>query len=413
MAGQEVKNAMSVEEEKTAAVPVAPTAPAVPAETLAKLTAWSQALGKPFAELTKMYEEQLAIFKQGVAGKTAEWYDSTARHRVYLKIKSSLRSPAKPYDYITLGLSGAIDVTRSEREEKADLYANEETRAQAVAEKKVLGEDTQFGDKVYPAGTPLDTRQWMVKPDPEKNVKGRKSPSYGKPLLPRYIRTLLSFGRPAGGGNFKLLATMCNAGDPNELPMPPLGKGFRTRLNLSSDTPNIYHMNWSTQARFEPIVLPEYEPITTERIIKIFQTAPEALKSSLDELMAWHNANKNDKRRLVIVEADVTWINRTPTDYGSYMMVLEDVSKEDLGAEGTPCWVPTELKHVIDTFGPDSRVYVVGRTNIGPGYDREKREVLPDVQRVNLNAVAIWAIPIFRTAPEEQTVVMPEATPVQ
>lgn len=386
----------------------APTLPAIPPEVLAKLKKWSEKLGVPLNDMISRYNKIKAQFQTSVPGRTSEWYANTARHRLYLTIKSELRSPAKPVDWISLGMSGAMDVTRAEREAKIALWNNPETRAQAVAEGQVLSTPTTFGNKTYPEGTPLDTREWMQPPDPATGFPGRKNRDYGKPLLPRFIRTLVGFGHPMSGGDFKLVSIMCNADSPEKLPVPPIGKGFRTRLNLRADNPYRYDFNWSTRAKFDPIVIERFEPLNTQKILEILRTAPSSIRSNLAGLMAWHKANEKDKRRLVIVEADVTWINRDPTRFGSYMMILEDASQEDLEAEGTPCWVPLELKGILDTFGAQSRVFIIGRTNIGPGFDRDTRQPLPDVERIQLNACGIFVVPEFRVPPEEETVLTAE-----
>lgn len=409
----------------TATPVVVHTAPPsdIPAEITLKIKEWAAKLGKSTEEVTTEFKGLRTMFKTSVPGKTAEWYNQTARRRLYLTIKGELHSPAKPFDVIALGYSAAIDVTAKERGEKEELWEDPETREQAVIEKKVYrfnpAEETTrmvFAGpekKPVPDGFVLDTRKWMTPPNEEKGEKGRKNPGFGKPLLPRFIRTLVHFGRPIKGGDFKLVSVMCSQGHPSKLPTPPRGKAVRTRINLRTDKPHQYECNQSTSMRFDPIVIPEFPEINDKVICGILGSAPAALRPTIAKLMDWHNDNEKNQRRLVIIEADATFISQNPTAYGSYMMVLEDESEENLEAEGLPCWVPGELKPILDTFGPYSRVFVIGRTNIGEGYDRETRQSLPDVKRVNLNANAIFVVPDRRVAPEEQAVVMPEAKVVQ
>ena len=392
-------------------------------ETRAKLAEWGGKLGLPIAVLEKQFNDTMAGFKTSVTGKTDEWYEDAARRRMFLEIKGELQSPAKPFDVVYLGYSADIDVAAGDMEEKKALWNNAETRAQAVAEGKIYqynpasgqprmtvdveGPDGKTVKQEVPDGTPMDTREWMIAPNPNAQppVKGRKNPNYGRPLLPAIIRNYIGIGRPSIGGAIKLISlTGMGAERVKILPqIPPKFTATRARINVRADEPLRYLANMSAKTQFLPIEMKEFTSM--KDVIKVLETAPHQLKPSLAELPAWHDANEKDTRRVAIVEGDVSRINRDPTPFGSLMLVLEDTSKEDLDAEGTTVWIPKELEEVGQlNFGPGSRVFALGRTTVGPGYNRDSGQLDPAIERIMMNASAIIVDPELRVPPEEASV---------
>ena len=69
-------------------------------------------------------------------------------------------------------------------------------------------------------------------------------------------------------------------------------------------------------------------------------------------------------------------------------------------------WVHSELEDQLD-FGTGSRVVVVGRTVVGPGFDRETRQIDTSIQRTMINAFGVWAEPEFLIPIEEERVIEP------
>ena len=385
------------------------------------LTEWSAQVGRPYEELERAFGEYLKSYKQQIPGKAESFYEDVARRKVFLDIKADMVSPAKPFDYIVLGCSTKVDGSANEREEKLALWNNPNTRAQAVAEGKVYQYDPAKGPRMQitvegkkvdvPDGTPLDTRVWMIPPNENKGIKGRKNPRFGKPLQESFFRNIVGFGRPAVGGKCKLIGLMSsrNIADLE----PPIGKVVRSRLNVRSETDFMYVCNSSTKTKYEPSSLPEFEPVSDAKICEILETAPAYDKDSapngihppLSQLRDWHEAHKNDNRRLVVFSGDVTRINREPTAFGSFLVVIEDTSNLDLEAEGTPVWIPPTLEDIISQFGVGSKVHGIARTTIGPGFNRETGQLDASIERVQLNAIAIFADPVFRVPPEEESVI--------
>ena len=369
----------------------------------AKLQEWAGRLGRPVEELKKEFDSLKATFVTSLPGREDAVYTNLARRKLYLKIKGDLLSPAKPYDMIIFGCTGAFDVTAGERAEKIEEWENEETRARAIAEKRVAYEMTDDKGQPIPDGTPLDTRRWIVPPDEETGEKGRKNPRFQKPLEPLLLRSIVAFGRPAKGGVMKLI-TIAEYGDMTKL-IPPLVKAVRTRLNLRDEQEHMYVCNGSRSMQFDPIQMPEYPTVNMVTACKILQSAPAALRPSLAELPAWHEEHKDDTRRLCIIEGDVMFVSREPTQYGSYRITVEDASQENLDDPGTNIWVGEELYPIISTFGRQSKIYAIGRTNTGPGFDRESGQIDNSVERIQMNANAILVDPAFRVPPEEEVVV--------
>lgn len=375
-----------------------------------RLKEWADRVGRPVSELAEECKAIKASLKIAIPGRDEKWYDDAAIRREFLRIKSDLQSPAKPYDVVFLGYSGALDVTATEIAEKRALWENLSTREQAVAEGQVYRHDPSAGPRMQTTvdgkkvdvadGMPLDTREWMIPPDPEKGTPGRRNPRRGKPLAPLMIRTQIGLGKPTTGKDIKFVSVMTTGDRVKDL--PPLFKPVRSRLNLRSEDAYRYVCNASTKTRYEPTVMPEFQPEMLTAVIEMLEAAPNRM--AINQLAEYHKANERDARRIVVVEGDVSRINREPTAFGSYLLVIEDVSKEDLEAEGLTVWVPGDLEDQLD-FGVGSRILVVGRTTIGAGFNRETGQLDAAIERILLNAVAIVALPEWRVPPEEERVI--------
>ena len=373
-------------------------------KTTQYLTKWADGTGRPIKELERVITQYIKDFQASIPGKDVAYYEDLARRKLFLEIKGDMNSQAKPIDMIYLGSSGVIETTAAEKEEKLALWKNPETRAQAVFENKVSQGLTDSKGNAIPDGTPLDTRQWFTAPNPEKNIKGSKNPNFGKPLQDSFLRPIVGFGRPAKGGQFRLIAISAN-NEQAKKEMPTIGSAVRTRLLLKNDKIAFkYVFNTSRRTAYTPIQLPEYPNVTDEVITDILTSAPTEVNPGLANLMTWHEKNADDKGRLVIFEGDVVFIAPEPTANGSIRMIILDSSNLDLNAEGTTVWVPKELAPQV-TFGTGSRVVGIARTNLGDAWDRETRQADPSRKVVQLAANAIFAIPAFRVAPEEESVI--------
>ena len=373
-------------------------------KTIQSLAKWAEGSGRPVKELEQVLAQYIADFQKSVPGKDAAYYEDATRRKLFLEVKSDIASPAKPIDMIYLGSSGVIETTADEKEEKMALWKNPETRDQAVFENKVSKGMVDSKGNAIPDGTPLDTRQWFTAPNKEKNIAGRKNPNFGKPLQDSFLRPIVGFGRPAKGGQFRLCAIAAN-NEQAKKEMPAIGSTVRSRLLLKNDKIAFkYVFNTSRRTAYTPIQIPEYPNVTDEVITDILTSAPADVNPGLANLMDWHEKNAEDKGRLVIFEGDVVFIAPEPTANGSIRMIILDSSNLDLNAEGTTVWVPKELAPQV-TFGTGSRVVGIARTNLGDAWDRETRQADPSRKVVQLAANAIFAIPAFRVAPEEESVI--------
>jgi len=64
----------------------------------------------------------------------------------------------------------------------------------------------------------------------------------------------------------------------------------------------------------------------------------------------------------------------------------------DLDIDGLTVFLPPEYVDFVD-YGPGTRVKVIGRTSIGPGWNAEERRVDPEQKRVIMNAFGMHPLP--------------------
>jgi len=245
-------------------------------------------------------------------------------------------------------------------------------------------------------GTPLDIRETLP--------TGAKNPFYGKPLRPVFVRQSVGIGRPARGGDLKLMI-LTQMLDQAKNP-PPLGKSVRFLGRMRLQDELHYQINSVRATKFNPVTLKEFPEVAPQTVVKILQDAPDVYKVTCADLEAWHREHASDIRRVCILEGDVMLIRREPTAFGSYMMVIEDETIMDLAGVGITVWVHEDIKHMLD-FAVGSRVIIVGRTVIGPGWNPETRQLDREIERVMVNAFGVWAIPEYKIPLEEERVLIP------
>jgi len=230
----------------------------------------------------------------------------------------------------------------------------------------------------------------------------------GRVLTPTFLRQSVSLGRPAEGGDMKLVVITHIAEQADNL--PPLGKPVRTLLNMRADEAHRYVCNSSRLSKFEPVEMAEVpSPLTEEGVCDLLLQAPDEFKSTLADLTSWHIAHEGDNRRIVIVEANALFLRDTPLSSGNFLLVIEDESAEDIMSDGTTVFIPDVLEQQLN-FAPGSRLIILGRTATGPAYDRETRSTIEGERRTMLNAVGVWSIPQFRIPREETNVLSATST---
>jgi len=353
-------------------------------ETKKLLEQWASKRGLPVDEVIERYHAQYALAMSRTPGKSPDWYERVARARLYVHLKAP-RLRAKPWDGIFLGFGPAFDVTARQRAQALEILRTDPERAHAEG-------------WVNEAGEPVDMRKTLP--------SGARNPFYGRPLVETFVRQSVGIARPAEGGDLKL-TILQHFRDQAKKP-PPLGKTVRFLANIRADEPNRYLLNTSVRTTYEPITMREFPELNAQKICDLLMTAPNDFRCNLSDLRSWHEKHQDDIRRVVIVEGIVTGVRPEPIPTtGNYMMFIEDESIMDIEAEGVTVWVHSELADQM-TFGSGSRVIVIGRSVVGPGWDMEKRQIDRSVERVMINAMGVWPEPEFLIPKEEERVIYGE-----
>ena len=344
--------------------------------TMEKLKEWADKSPLTLEELEDSFEQHYEQLKEEKPGKDDKFYIPRARFMVKRGVRGAKRTTAKPVDGIFFGYKEEYDFASRDRAYAEEMYkANpKEAIEQGLTD---------------PNGIVLD-------PNPQ-TPWNTKNPNYGKPLQAAFGRQSFGIGRPADGDELKLMVV--SAYGDQALVKPPLGKPVRTLLNMRADEEGRRLYNTSTLTKYELIEMDEFGEVDEETICSILADAPEEFRVDLDGLEDWHFEHDQDSRRIVIVEADVSYVAPQPTSTGNYMMIIEDESV-DIDDPGTTVWVHPQIAHMLD-FGSGSRVFVVASTGMTAFFDTDTREANPDIQVPMLNAVGIWAIPEFRMEKEE------------
>ncbi len=100
------------------------------------------------------------------------------------------------------------------------------------------------------------------------------------------------------------------------------------------------------------------------------------------------------------MEVDVVYVSDAPMSTGNILCIVEDESMMDVDSEGVTVFIHPQLIPYVD-FGAGSRIFVLGRTQLGNYYDRETRTVDPERKVVTINATGLHAIPEFKVPADE------------
>ena len=297
-----------------------------------------------------------------------------ALRRLSLEYKKQLKSPAVGFEGMIIGVSDTFDMVRKARAE-ATVTFNEDPKGAILA---------GITDE---AGTPLDTRPtWST---------GRENPGFGKPLPEHsYISNIMGIGTKVNGSPkiFKMAIKDDLAENSGSIPMFKPIK-FRA-IDKSEEGDTIYSLNVSSVTKFNEDSSISV-PAPTEAIKKFCADTIV----DMSKLQEYHDANKDDFNRIVIIEGDVSALVMEPTATGSRRLIIEDANEEivDLDSQGTTCWVP---KNVNIDFAEQSRVYVIGRTAQGKQYvDGKATEEDGDIM---MNVFGVYAIPEYKIAPDTE-----------
>jgi len=281
--------------------------------------------------------------------------------------KRELRSPAKFFEGVILGVNSPFDMVALARRQAAEMYRTDPEKA--IKEGWTDAE-----------GNPLDRRTSFG--------SGRANPNYGKPLPEHsYIQNIFGVCRAQGEKEFVPFKLTLGDQLANKIEIPTMVPvQFRANIPEAQDDPNVRRLNPYTRMTFTPVQVDGFdvETILNDKML-------DRYKVELGDLQAYHARVASDPQRIVITQADVQYIDpEVNAVTGNKMMVLDDATLPD-DHPGVTAWVPPHLLDAID-FGIGSRVWVIGSTveaqfNEGPS--------------ILINVLGIHAIPEYKVPPDE------------
>ena len=340
------------------------------AKTEQLLRQWSEKTGRPYDELIGKLQQSIEQLKTVLPNATPDQLERRARFMVYRELKSLMRYPnLMTFDGVFIGIGPAMDVFARRREEALQMWQKDPGAAiqQGLVD--------QNGKPIFrmPSGQTIDISE------------------------PVMLRQTVAIAKPATGGLTKLVVQIHRRNQVNNL--PPIGKPVRWSANKRAETELRYSTTAVQATQFSVVDVPDFN----KPVVDLLNAAPDSLKVTCATIEQWHNANQADRERICILKGAVVYMRTEPMSTGNRLMVVEDESMLDLDAEGITVWIHPDIAHMID-FGVGSEVYVVGRTVAMPGWDRENRQVDPNVTRIGINAFGIFADPKFKVPLDEQTV---------
>lgn len=333
-------------------------------KNLEKLQVWSNKIGVGLADLMKRFDEILAEQKKVHPELSANVLEQRAMYVLYGELKSQLRSRAKPYVFMAIGISDTFDLTRSIREQALAVYREDPQRA--------------IRDGLVNAdGVPIDPRQYIVREDGTQF----ENPRFRQPIEPVYRRQVIGIAQDSEGNTKATVLILRNENVKNP---PPIGKAVKIRVVLREDSPLRWLLYDTRNWQFSEVENP-FGDVKT-----ILETAPkDTIRVALSELERWHVENQNDRYAFVITKGVVTYKAQTQT--GSTMFVLEDPESFDFEAEGVTVFIPEFLSWQSDSVEIGDEVFVVGRTTLAPGWNVEEGRLDENIKRVIINGMGIFA----------------------
>ncbi|RLE67031.1 MAG: hypothetical protein DRJ38_00225 [Thermoprotei archaeon] len=340
------------------------------AKTEQLLREWSQKTGRPFDELMGKLQQNIEQLKTVLPNATPDQLERKARFMVYRELKSLMRYPnLMTFDGVFIGIGPAMDVFARRREQALQMW--QQDPGKAIQE----GLCDVNGKPIFrmPSGQIIDISQ------------------------PVMLRQTIAIARPASGGLTKLVVQIHRRDQVNNL--PPLGKPVRWSANKRAETEFRYSTTAVAATKFTPIDVPDFK----QSVIELLEATPDPLKVTCATIEQWHQQHQADAERICVLKGAVVFMRTEPTAVGNRLLVIEDETLLDLEAEGVTVWIHQDIAHMID-FGVGSEVYVVGRTVQMPGWNRETRQIDPNVTRIGINAFGVFADPKFKVPIDEQTV---------
>jgi len=327
---------------------------------------FAQKLGKPEDEVMKMvhsiYEEEKRL--HGLSDAAAI---DRALRRLYVRHRAEMISPASWYKGVFIGAAGKMDAFAKLRRDCQNMAANDKVRAI----------DLKY---ISPDGKPLDYRMNLP--------NGMPNPRYGQPLPDNvFIRMTYFYGINVDlPGAKPLLYRMVFRQACADIE-PPLYKVVKFRALERPGLPGDFPVLVSPS----PSVFKIENADGTIDLAKLFENDLAYLRQKLSAIDDLH---KSRGPTTVIVAGDVLTISETPQ-----VKVLtlwdDDLPEQDKSGRphrGITVFCRDPVAKYVD-FGPESRVYVIGRTTATRLPDRTPGPA-------GITALGIWAPPEFKVAPK-------------
>lgn len=334
---------------------------------------WSEKLGITEEEIKKDFDKILLEEEKIHKNMSSEERQTQTLRRLAMAFKKQLRSPAIGFEGILIGASDSFDIVAKQRKEAIALYKENPHKA---IEDGLTNEE----------GVPLDTRQEWSTGNPNRN--------YGKPLPEHnWIRTIYGIAVKTGTDTEpKLFVMNCN-GEVAKNDNIPLFTSVKFRANnRTKEGDSSYILNSSVFTKFE--IDESLDLPNPENLLKKYCND---MNVKMEDLMSYHESEKDNYNRLAIIEGDVSTLILEPTSVGSRRIVIEDETKmlEDLESQGITCWIPQRIK--ID-FGEQSKILVLGRTSQGKKLDENGNQT-DEPGDIMINVFGLYAIPKYKIEP--------------
>jgi hypothetical protein len=335
------------------------------------LRQWAEKAKRPYEEVKRLYDSFVAKLPKDLPPAVIE---ARARFLVYRELKAMMRYPGlMSFDGIVLGINPPMDVFARRRQQALEEYQKDPVKAFQ------LGFVNAEGKPIFkmPSGQTVD-------------ISG--------PVL---LRQSVGIAKPSVGGQLKWFV-MLQRREQAEV-IPPLKVPVRFSANVAGETEFRRNLTMTRNTKFEPVEVPEFGKVDDAKICELLRKAPKETVVTCATLAEWHNRNSGDPRRICVLEGDVMFIRPEPTALGNVLMVLEDETVMGFESEGVPVWLHKDILSLVN-FGSGSRVIVIGRTTVMPGFDPATRTVDRSRHRIGINAFGVYADPLFKVAPEEELV---------
>jgi len=301
--------------------------------------------------------------------KLSDLNEEEQLQRAFMKVKGDykqqLRSPAQFYEGVVLAVAEPFDLVGYQRRQALAAWKQDKDKA---IEDGICDAD----------GRPLDTKELFGK---------RANPNYGQPLPDhRYLTNMFGVARRQGEKDWKIFNM--TLGEAHALMEVPQNMPVTFRANEPDSQPD------DGSLKLNPYSAIEFKKLDAEGFDLESLYTSELLKKyriDLNDIQAAHarlQGDPNNRSRMVLVEADVSYMN-TQSER-STMLVLED-SSLSLDADGITVWVPKHLEGLLD-FGSGSRVLLLGST---------LEMTRDDGVRYAMNAMGFYAIPKYKMPADE------------